>query len=144
MLRVLSRSCLATSKQIPSLIEGKKLYHRALKLIREYHRLSQKDAASALLISKSYLSELEGGKKQPSLEILQKYADFYRIPLSSIMLFAESSRSDSADHLRGFAADKILKILEWLNASNDVDDGSADDEDTATPRLSSLRDRLSG
>jgi transcriptional regulator with XRE-family HTH domain len=118
------------------------MYHRALRIIREYHRLPQKETAESLGISKSYLSEIEGGKKQPSLDILEKYSIFFKIPLSSILLFAETSAShDAAERFRGFAADKILKILDWIQASNDIDQG-ADDGETQTARLPPVRHRL--
>jgi transcriptional regulator with XRE-family HTH domain len=100
------------------------LYDRALKLIREYHRLSQFAAADKLEISNSYLSEIENGKKQPSLYLLEKYSSVFDIPLSSILLFAELSSKDNwAEHFRGFAADKILKILEWIQLTSDVSNG---------------------
>lgn len=119
------------------------MYDRALKIIREYHRMSQKDVAENLGISKSYLSEIEGGKKQPSLDILERYSELFKIPMSSIVLFAEKSRStDAADRFRGFAADKILKILEWLQATNNTD-GDVDGDKAAAGGLSPVRDRLS-
>lgn len=119
------------------------MYSRALKIIREYHRISQKDAASSLGISKSYLSEIEGGKKSPSLDILERYSDYFKIPLSSILLFSEISNSpDSYEKFRGFAADKILKILEWIQSADDVDVGGAGFDQTEAHRLPPLRDRL--
>jgi transcriptional regulator with XRE-family HTH domain len=102
------------------------LYNRALRIIRDYHRLSQMEVAKRLGISKSYLSEIEGGKKQPSLELLERYAAIFKIPVSSILLFAELSESgDWSERFRGFAADKVLKILDWLQASSDVNEGEA-------------------
>ena len=47
------------------------MYDRALKLIRQYHRLSQAELADKLGLSRSFVSELEkpGGKK-PSIDVL--------------------------------------------------------------------------
>ena len=90
------------------------MYHRALKTIRQYHRLSQKDLAEQISISKSYLNEIENNRKSPSLEILSKYADRFDVPLSSLMLFAENSQGSGYDKTRVFVADKILKMLEWV------------------------------
>lgn len=92
------------------------MYNRALKLIRQYHRLSQVEVAEKLGYSKSFISELErdGGKK-PSLEVLERYASAFGIKLSSLMIFAEQTSSpDLADKSRVFVADKVLKILEWI------------------------------
>jgi transcriptional regulator with XRE-family HTH domain len=92
------------------------MYDRALKLIRQYHRLSQAELADALNLSRSFVSELEkpGGKK-PSIDVLERYASYFKIPVSSLLLFAErSGSSDLREKSRAFAADKVLKMLEWL------------------------------
>lgn len=90
------------------------MYDRALKTLRQYHRLSQSDLAEQLKISRSYLNEIEKGKKTPSLEVLTKYAERFDIPLSSLMLFAEQSNNTKFDKTRVFFADKALKMLSWL------------------------------
>lgn len=92
------------------------MYDRALKLIRQYHRLSQAELADALNLSRSFVSELEkrGGKK-PSIDVLERYASYFKIPVSSLLLFAEcSGPSGMRETSRVFAADKVLKMLEWL------------------------------
>lgn len=94
------------------------MYHRALKLIRQYHRLSQIDLAQKIDLSKSFISELESGTKKASIDVLERYANFFRIPVSSLLLFAEKTdRGDFADRSRVFAADKVLKMLEWLETT---------------------------
>jgi transcriptional regulator with XRE-family HTH domain len=95
------------------------MYHRALKLIRQYHRLSQVELANGLGLSKSFISELEkhGGKK-PSIDVLERYAAHFKIPLSSLLLFAEHMDGKSlGERTRVFAAGKVLKMLEWLEAT---------------------------
>jgi len=94
------------------------MYHRALKLIRQYHRLSQVDLAKKIDLSKSFISELESGSKKASIDVLEKYASFFRIPVSSLLLFAEKTdRGDFRDRSRIFVADKVLKMLEWLETT---------------------------
>lgn len=89
--------------------------HRALKLIRQYHRLTQADLAKQLELSKSFVSELENGNRKPSLEVLEKYANYFRLPLSSLMLFSEELGSDNwQERSRVFMASKVVKMLEWL------------------------------
>jgi transcriptional regulator with XRE-family HTH domain len=92
------------------------MYSRALKLIRQYHRLSQAELASQLDLSRSFVSELEKeGGKRPSLDVLERYANYFKIPISSLLLFAEKSEcAGSTDRVRIFAADKVLKMLEWI------------------------------
>jgi transcriptional regulator with XRE-family HTH domain len=98
------------------------MYYRALKLIRQYHRLSQVELAENLNLSKSFISELEKkGGKRPSIDVLEKYAKFFKIPLSSLLLFAEQTENAKFDDkARVFAADKVLKMLEWLEDTTRV------------------------
>jgi transcriptional regulator with XRE-family HTH domain len=92
------------------------MYYRALKLIRQYHRLSQVELAEKLHLSNSFISELEKKNgKRPSIDVLEKYSDFFKIPMSSLVLFAEKMEGGGTDEkTRTLAADKVLKMLEWL------------------------------
>ena len=64
-----------------------------LKKTRFIYGISAIEMSYKLGISASYLSEIENGKKQPSLELLQKYADIYNIKLSSLILLSENYES---------------------------------------------------
>lgn len=103
---------------VPPLIsnESNHMLHRALKLIRTYHQLTQTNLAKKLEISNSYLSEIESGLKPPSIELLEKYSIIFNIPASSIMLFSEKlvNQDKRSDKIRVVAADKILRLLEWI------------------------------
>ncbi len=85
---------------------------QALRLIRQYHNKSQKQLASSLEISPSYLSEIESNKKSVSVEILQKYSELFSIPVSSIMFFSENLNNTP---IKNHIAQKALNILEWVN-----------------------------
>ncbi len=87
----------------------------ALRLLRSYHDLSQIQLASDLDISRSYLSEIESGKKQPSLELLKSYSSRFGLPLSAIMLFSESVESGPiAERVRKASTETALKLLAWV------------------------------
>jgi DNA-binding XRE family transcriptional regulator len=45
--------------------------------LRLKKNLNQGDAAKKIGISRSYLSELESGDKDPSLKTIKKFIDFY-------------------------------------------------------------------
>ena len=90
------------------------MFDRALKTMRQYHRLNQAEVAAKLGLSKSYVSEIERGHKEPSLDVLRKYSEAFDVPLSSLMLFAERSSGSGLERARVFAADKVLKMLEWI------------------------------
>lgn len=108
------------------------MYDRALKTIRLYHRLSQSDLAEQIQISRSYLNEIERGKKEPSLDVLNKYASRFDVPLSSLMLFAERTQDKTYDKARVFLADKVLKMLEWLAEDTNDEHGSAEKKSART------------
>ena len=97
----------------------------ALRLIRVYHDLNQADAAARVGLSKSYVSEIESGSKKVTLEVLEKYATAFDIPLSSLMLFAEKSEDlKFSEDVRAYVADKAIKMLDWIETISS--DRSAD------------------
>jgi len=96
------------------------MLNKALKLIRAFYDISQSELSDSLGISKSYLSEIESGKKQPTIEILNKYSAQFDIPLSSILFFSENMDSKKiTDKLRVGIAKKIVSILEWNQTRNE-------------------------
>ena len=61
-----------------------------LKKLRTIYGYKAVEMSRLLEISPSYLSEIENGKKQPSLELLKKYSEIFEIKLSSLILLMES------------------------------------------------------
>lgn len=100
------------------------MLNQALRLIRSYHDLSQTELAEELSISNSHLSEIESGKKQPSLELLNKYSERFDVPLSSILFFSENIDTTKAlDGFRSSVARKIINIMEWVGNKNEAKAG---------------------
>lgn len=96
------------------------MINTALKTLRQYHNLKQGQLAGELSISISYLSEIESGKKEPSLDLLQRYARHFGVPLSSLVAFSETlDGTQSVGKVRSFISRKMLKILEWIADQND-------------------------
>lgn len=88
---------------------------KALKLLRLYHDLSQAEVAVLIGVTKPYVSEIETGKKIPSLQVIEDYADAFEIPMSSLMFFVENLESgQSVELARGVIAEKVLSILEFV------------------------------
>lgn len=106
------------------------MYDRALKTIRQYHRLTQSDLADQLQISRSYVNEIERGRKEPSLDVLNRYASRFEVPLSSLMLFAEQTQNTTYDKARVFFADKALRMLEWVAESENDEQSPASKRST--------------
>jgi transcriptional regulator with XRE-family HTH domain len=89
----------------------------ALRLIRVYHDLKQQELAEKLEISKSYLSEIESGKKTPTIELIEKYASQFSIPASSILFFSENLEDPrKASKVKGAIAGKVLQFLQFVEA----------------------------
>ena len=91
------------------------MMNRALRLIRAYHNLNLSEASERVGLSKSYVSEMERGRKKVSLEVLEKYSVAFDLPKSSLMLFAELAEDGGfSEESRGYVADKALKMLDWI------------------------------
>jgi len=91
------------------------MINRALKIIRESHSLSLTETAKRLGLSKAYVSEIENGKKTPSLDTVNQYANEFDIPVSSIMFFSEQlddAPTSKSSRTRNFLSRKIIRLLE--------------------------------
>lgn len=83
-----------------------------LKAIRLFHTKSQKHLAEKLGISPTYLCEIEKGKKDPTLRLIEKYREIYGFPLSFIFEMAEGKRA--AGKAR---SQKCVLFMEWMKES---------------------------
>lgn len=108
------------------------MINRALKTLRLYHNVKQSDLAESLLISKSYLSEIESGKKTVSFDMLEKYSKEFDIPISAMVFFSEEldneKKNGLAEKFRLGCADKILKVLEWSVEKNEREKAKTTEE----------------
>jgi transcriptional regulator with XRE-family HTH domain len=78
--------------------------------------------AARLQIAPSYLSEIEKGKKEPTLSILKKYSEEFAIPMSSILFFSEHMEDGvAAGRLRTAISGKVLKLLDFIAARSGRD-----------------------
>ena len=87
----------------------------ALRLIRIFHDVAQKDLAGRLHVSASHLSEVESGKKRPTLELLDRYAAEFKIPVSSILFFSEEMKAGKkSEKVRIGVSEKVLALLKFI------------------------------
>ncbi|CUH51689.1 MULTISPECIES: helix-turn-helix transcriptional regulator [Rhodobacterales] len=101
------------------------MIHEALRLIRVFHDLKQVELAEKLGVSKSHISEIEKGNKSPSLDLIQRYATEFKIPVSSIMFFAEElPNAKSGDKIRSKIAGKVIDILRFVERKADAEDAA--------------------
>lgn len=100
----------------------------ALRLLRVYHDMKQKDLARKLGLSNSHISEIEGGNKTPSLEVIEKYAVFFKIPVSSIMFFSEQISEPSGNltiekKAQNAISSKVLRFLKAIESRTEIENG---------------------
>lgn len=95
----------------------------ALRLLRIFNGYKSAELAKKLELSQSYVSELENGKKQPTMEVLDKYAKVFEMKKSTLMLFAESLEGEEIKNNKkqriARAGMKLLKILEKVGEFED-------------------------
>ena len=96
-----------------------------LKRMRIIYGYKASEMSSELGISASYLSEIENNKKQPSLDLLQKYADIYGIRLSSLILLSENM--DEAEK-SGKGTTFVRNLMAHLIQSMSATAGDPDEE----------------
>lgn len=101
------------------------MIHEALRLIRVFHDFKQFELAEKLGVSKSHISEIEKGNKSPSFDLIQRYADEFKIPVSSIMFFAEElPNAKSGNQVRSKIAGKVIDILRFVERRADAEDAA--------------------
>ena len=98
------------------------MINEALRLIRVFHDLKQFQAAERLGISKSHISEIEKGNKTPSLDLIERYSQEFRIPVSAIMFFAEElPNAKRGETTRTKIASKVVDLLKFIERKSDVE-----------------------
>jgi transcriptional regulator with XRE-family HTH domain len=92
------------------------LLGKILKHIRVFGNYTQSELAEKIDISSSYISEIETDKKIPTIDILQKYSNYFDIPLSAIMLFAEEydNKSSLKKKAKSFLTKTTTRLLDWI------------------------------
>lgn len=86
--------------------------NQALRLIRVFHDQSLSELAKQMDISVGYLSEIESGKKNPSLDVIRKYATVFHTTESAILFFSENIQTDSKT--KTALRNNILKFLQAI------------------------------
>lgn len=69
----------------------------AFKIVRVFNGLTQQELAADLGVSHSFLSQIESGKRNPTLATVEAFSQRFRIPVSSLMFFSEQLTSGESD-----------------------------------------------
>ena len=88
---------------------------QTIKYLRQSKRLSQVDLANRLEISASYLSQLEGGKRQATIPLLRRIAGELGAP--SALLFAAALAGEGEASAPDLLQDAIARLTEAVGAN---------------------------
>ena len=92
------------------------MLNEALRLVRVYHDMTKAELARELNCSRSLITEIESGSKKVTIDTLDRYSNYFDIPMSSILLFAErTEEADFTERARTFVATKAMKMLDWVS-----------------------------
>ncbi|MEG9267829.1 helix-turn-helix transcriptional regulator [Qipengyuania sp. Mu-71] len=87
----------------------------ALRLIRVFHDLKQFEVAERLGVSRSHISDIEKGNREPSLDLIRKYSKEFGVSPSEIMFFAEGVGSaNRGERARTSIASKVIDMLRFI------------------------------
>ena len=99
----------------------------ALRLLRVFHDVKQIKLAKRLAISRSHLSEIEKGVKTPSFDLIQRYAEEFRIPMSSIIFFAEAiPEAEQGSPLKAKISKSVIGLLQLVERKANVENGAVE------------------
>jgi len=92
--------------------------NEVLRLLRVFHDMKGYELAEQLNVSKSYLSEIENGKKEPSIALIKQYAKVFNTTPSAIMFLAENLGADKENNIEKKLSGKMLGLLKELANEN--------------------------
>jgi transcriptional regulator with XRE-family HTH domain len=78
-----------------------------IKLFRTAEGLSQTGLAGELHVSRAYLSQVEKGRRQPSLNFLKDVSKFFKIPTALLLVDGDGHDSEVLGELRKILNDVI-------------------------------------
>lgn len=95
------------------------MINEALRLIRVMHNTRANEMARKLGISCSYLSEIETGKKKPSIDLLENYGRVLNLRPSDIMFFSEAlDEANPVDRSKMKMQQAIIRLLQSIEKKN--------------------------
>ena len=93
------------------------MLNECLRLFRVFHDKKIVSLAKELKISPSYLSEIESGKKQPSMEIIDRYAKIFKTTPSAILFFSEElDKEKKRGKLKISIRNKLIKFMKVIES----------------------------
>jgi transcriptional regulator with XRE-family HTH domain len=98
------------------------MLHEALRVLRVLNDLKSVELADKLDISPGYLSEIENGKKEPTLDLIRRFAQVFKTTPSALLFFAEDITKESkAKNFKAIARKKAIQLLQRIENAGDQD-----------------------
>ena len=86
-----------------------------LRNIRIFYETTLTELSQEFDISQGYLSDIERGKKEPSLDVLKMYSEKFSIPLSGILFFHENiNEPKRLNKFRKLLGRHTLQLIQFL------------------------------
>jgi len=85
-----------------------------IRLYRKAKGLTQELLAEKLDVSGSYIGYLERGTKSPSLELLSKIADVFRIDPAVLLTSPKGKKNQELQKLLGLLSDKNPEVIIFI------------------------------
>ena len=92
--------------------------NKALKAFRVFNRMTQQALSEKLDLSKSFISEMESGKKPVTSQLIDRYADYFGVPSWEITYLAEAYDNKI---LANTFTSTLLKLLDWVMSDDSHD-----------------------
>lgn len=73
---------------------------KIIQLLRTAEEISQLELADKLRVSRTYLSQVENNRKQPSLSFLRDVAKVFKVPLVLLLTIEDDFDSNLFDELK--------------------------------------------
>ncbi|MEL7771299.1 MULTISPECIES: helix-turn-helix domain-containing protein [Citromicrobium] len=91
------------------------MINEALRLLRLYCRYSQAEMAERLSVAQSMVSDVERGRKNVTMDLLEAYSRAVDIRMSQLLFFAEEIEGEPIAR-RGqlIVAEKVLQLLDKM------------------------------
>lgn len=91
------------------------MINEALRLLRLYCGFSQAEMAKRLSVTQSMVSDIESGRKNVTMDLLEAYSSAVKVRMSQLLFFAEEIDGQPIAR-RGqlIVAEKVLNLLEKM------------------------------
>lgn len=91
------------------------MINEALRLLRLYCGFSQAEMAKRLSVAQSMVSDIESGRKNVTMDLLEAYSSTVNVRMSKLLFFAEEIEGQPIVR-RGqlIVAEKVLQLLEKM------------------------------